>query len=834
MMGHVSYRVGAIVVALGMGIAVATAGVAPAEPEDPGSSTNPTSDSSTSSSTDDNSKSGLSSSAPSAPASPPTSTTITVGGSSSTDPSTTPDPRTGVVQSTGGAQASSDITDSQLQSIDPTSTPSQTNSASTTASTPADDSDGSTALKSPSTPASTKGQLPVNGGSTRAAAGNVSVSVAASPTAQANPDVDISVLQSPTAFRSFSTTTSRTLQTAAGPTTSSVQTQLTTATTSLVTPQLNPAPFTGLLAPLNIVTSVVSTVLDWVGSSLSMTAGTNSPIQTPLLWTVYAFARREFEQTLLALTGAAGVQQVTASLVESPNLLVNPGAEVGDPSLSGYSSVTVPGWTVTGTPTVIEYNTPNRLPWPFASPGPTLPWLFAFPSSNTGGPGSGKQFFGGGNVGTSTISQTVDLSLAASDIDAGAVPYTLSGRLGGFLWDPSAAFVTVDFLDAAQSTLGSGSLGPVTVLDRWLQTGLLERASTGTVPVGTRSARVVVTFSDWNPPPGTYNNAYADNLSFTVGADLPAPPPPTPPKPRVGELDHVFLVYMENKGFTDIVGSPNAPYLNGLINQYGFGANYYALAHPSDPNYYPILGGTDFGFNYNCPVDCFDAPSLADNIEAAGKNWAGYVEGMPFPGARESAPGYSPDSLPFFAFSDIYNDPARAAAHLFPLTQMATDLATPATAPDFVWFAANDETNMEGPTGTVFGALAWLWSQLTDHQYNVKAGDDWLQRTIPLIVDSTVWNDIGQRSAIFITFDEDYNNLSLGIGNQLNHIPMVVIPSQGAVSAGMRDGHLIAENYNNHYSLLRTIEDALQLPRLTNNDTYASQMNEYWEVPPLV
>ena len=138
---------------------------------------------------------------------------------------------------------------------------------------------------------------------------------------------------------------------------------------------------------------------------------------------------------------------------------------------------------------------------------------------------------------------------------------------------------------------------------------------------------VVATFTDRNPVLGNYNNAYADNLSFTVGAALPAPPPPTPPVSTVGQLDHVFMVYMENKGFTDIVGSPNAPYLNSLINTYGFGSNYYGLTHPSDPNYYPILGGSDFGINYNCPANCFDQPNLADNIEAAGMTWAGYAEG---------------------------------------------------------------------------------------------------------------------------------------------------------------------------------------------------------------
>jgi hypothetical protein len=280
---------------------------------------------------------------------------------------------------------------------------------------------------------------------------------------------------------------------------------------------------------------------------------------------------------------------------------------------------------------------------------------------------------------------------------------------------------------------------------------------------------------------------------------------------------------MENKGYTDIVGSPNAPYLNGLIDAYGFGSNYYALTHPSDPNYYPILGGTDFGTNYNCAVNCFDERNLADNIEAARETWAGYAEGMPAPGTRVSAPGYAPDQLPFLAFSDIYNDPARAEAHLFPLTQLVAQLEEPSAAPNFAWIAANDESNMEGPIDLPFGAIAWALSQLTDHQYNVKAGDAFLQATIPIIMNSPTWQ--AERCAIFITFDEDYNNLSLGNGNQGNHVPMVVIASP---SSGMTQGHFVADDYANHYSLLRTIEDSLLLPRLTNNDRYAVPMDEYW------
>jgi hypothetical protein len=64
--------------------------------------------------------------------------------------------------------------------------------------------------------------------------------------------------------------------------------------------------------------------------------------------------------------------------------------------------------------------------------------------------------------------------------------------------------------------------------------------------------------------------------------------------------------------------------------------------------------------------------------------------------------------------------------------------------------------------------------------------------------------------------------------NDGNHIVTVVIPSPGAVAGGMRGGHFIADDYNNHYSLLRTVEDSLGLLPLTNNDQFAQPMNEYW------
>ncbi len=595
-------------------------------------------------------------------------------------------------------------------------------------------------------------------------------------------------------------------------------------TSATAAPTATPA--VGPSHPSTLVGAVVTAAKQLIKAALGPLVSTlpsHVPPQSPVVWTVLAWVRKEVEQNLFP-------PHVTpAWSVTSPNLLVNPSAEVGDPSLSGTSSVTIPGWSVTGTPTVIEYGAKRRTAWPLSTPGPV--WG-SYPSARPSP--TDTQFFGGGNVGTSTLSQTVDLGAAAPSIDAGAVPFTLSGRLGGTSTDPSAASITVQFLADDGTPLGTGKIGPVTALDRWLQTGLLERDTSGVIPVGARSARVVVTLKDSNPAALGYNNAYADDLSFTVGAVLPAPAPPASPASTVGALDHVFMVYMENKGYRDVVGSPNAPYINSLLDTYGAATAYYALTHPSDPNYYPILGGSDFGFNYNCPTDCIDQHNLADNIETAKKTWAGYAQGMSAAGPYVETADYAPDQLPFLAYHDIYDDPARAAAHLFPLTQLDKDLKSADTTPNFVWFAANEANNMEGPVNSVGGVLSYVASLLTNRQYNIKAGDAFIRDTVSTIVNSTVWQDSTQKSAIFLTFDEDSNNLSLGFANEGNHVVTIVIPSPGAVTAGMRTGNFTVDGYANHYSLLRTIEDSLGLPTLTANDAYAQPMNEFWKPPATV
>ena len=461
------------------------------------------------------------------------------------------------------------------------------------------------------------------------------------------------------------------------------------------------------------------------------------------------------------------------ALPMSENLLVNPSFETADPSGSGYSGVTIPGWTETGTPTVIAYGTQGGYPLGLSSP---FPKFFDFPQAAP--PGGGDNFAGGGPVATSTISQTVDLTGAAG------TPFTLSADLGGQGWNPSDASVQVTFLDAHGDVLGTDSLNPVTVWDRLGFTGFEERDISGTVPEGTTSAQVSTIFTDNETFLGHYNGSYADNESFTVGDPSLTPAPLTVPTSHVGPLDHVFLIYMENKGVNDIVGSPNAPYINSLLNSNPHDTNYFALGHPSDPNYIRPLGGSDFGIDYNPTGNAIDANSLMQEMDQANISWAGYAQSMPTPGDLVSSGDYSVDELPFAQFNYVFdNTPAYLQEHLLPLTQLSTDLQDPNTFPEFTWIAANEANNMEGPINSIGGLAKFVESQFTDHQYNVAAGDQFVQQEISTIENSPTWNDPTQHDAIILTFDEDNNNLSLGFGNDGNNVPMIVIPNGGAVTA---------------------------------------------------
>jgi hypothetical protein len=82
--------------------------------------------------------------------------------------------------------------------------------------------------------------------------------------------------------------------------------------------------------------------------------------------------------------------------------------------------------------------------------------------------------------------------------------------------------------------------------------------------------------------------------TFMAGAQAQAVELGVPPN-GFGALDHVFLIVMENETDTDILGNPNAPFINAYAKVANRATSYFAVGHPSAPNYLEMVGGSNFG-----------------------------------------------------------------------------------------------------------------------------------------------------------------------------------------------------------------------------------------------
>ncbi len=80
----------------------------------------------------------------------------------------------------------------------------------------------------------------------------------------------------------------------------------------------------------------------------------------------------------------------------------------------------------------------------------------------------------------------------------------------------------------------------------------------------------------------------------------------------IPRLDHVFLIMMENHGYTEILKNPNAPYINKYAQTANLGTNYFAVAHPSLTNYLEVVGGSNFGVLSDNNPDWHDASCMTN------------------------------------------------------------------------------------------------------------------------------------------------------------------------------------------------------------------------------
>src|SRR6266566_2445693 len=263
------------------------------------------------------------------------------------------------------------------------------------------------------------------------------------------------------------------------------------------------------------------------------------------------------------------------------------------------------------------------------------------------------------------------------------------------------------------------------------------------------------------PRPATSAHATPTPTPAPTPTPTPAPTPtptpaPTPtPTPALPTFSHVFTIVMENEESSSLIGNSAAPYINGLAQSYGLATQYYAISHPSLPNYLAMTAGSTFGISSDCTTCWVGATNLADQIEAGGRSWKAYLEGMPSACFVGDAYPYMQKHNPWIYYNDIRTNAARCSAHVVPFTQLGADLAS-GSVPSYVWITPNMCNDM--------------------HDCSIATGDSWLRSQVPAILNSAAYRNGG---VLVITWDEGSSNAGCCTNAAGGRIATIVISPLG-------------------------------------------------------
>ncbi len=303
-----------------------------------------------------------------------------------------------------------------------------------------------------------------------------------------------------------------------------------------------------------------------------------------------------------------------------------------------------------------------------------------------------------------------------------------------------------------------------------------------------------------SPTPTAQYIFEASNLPPTSGL------PPATAIPTFTNFQHVFLIVMENNSYSSLMGNADAPWINNTAGNNIVATNYYGVAHPSEPNYIALTSGSTQGVTSDVDVT-LNAPNIVDQLEAHGKTWRAYMQGLFSNGNTDKLASFAGDYArkhnPFVSYADIQQNPARMA-NIVDFGQLGSDLAS-ANVPDFLWITPDLCHDMHGA------------SSCSDAQSLIQTGDAFLSTTVNQIKQSPAWDG---NSAIFITWDEsesDDNSGCCAANPGGGHILTLIISREASSPLTLNAPY-------NHYSLLATIEKAWNLGCLANTcDTQSVQ-----------
>jgi phospholipase C len=311
------------------------------------------------------------------------------------------------------------------------------------------------------------------------------------------------------------------------------------------------------------------------------------------------------------------------------------------------------------------------------------------------------------------------------------------------------------------------------------------KAQVTTVPATATTAPLqpaVQTPTATQPPLATN----AQNPQAATATPIGTLPPVPSGKSGIPNFDHILLIMLENKPFSVLNGS-QMPLLEGLANQNVLLSNYYAIAHPSLPNYIALMSGSTQGITSDCTTCFLNQPNLADEIEASGRTWKAYLEDMPSPCFIGDSGKYAQKHNPLIYFDSIRLNAARCDRSILPLTSLDSDLANK-QLPNFSFIMPN------------------LCN--SGHDCSAAVADNWINAMVTQLQASPA---LGINSLIIVAFDE-------GSDKDPSSCCGLPSPAGGHVAVMLISPTALPDMTDNtpysHYSLLKTILTAWSLPDL--------------------
>jgi phosphatidylinositol-3-phosphatase len=229
---------------------------------------------------------------------------------------------------------------------------------------------------------------------------------------------------------------------------------------------------------------------------------------------------------------------------------------------------------------------------------------------------------------------------------------------------------------------------------------------------------------------------------------------------------HVIWIVMENKSFSDVIGSSEAPYTHALASACGLATRFSAETHPSLPNYLAMTSGSTQGISDDLGPEShrLAVPSIFSQL---GRRWRALEDGMPSACDRGNSGRYAVRHNPAAYYTNLAGSCRRQDVPLRTRPNLSArfTFVTPDLCHD-------------------------------THDCPVADGDRWLAGFVPKILRSRQYASRG--TALFITWDEDD-------GSSSNRIATLVIAPH------TRPGTRSARSFS-HYSMLGTTEELLGLP----------------------